>query len=126
MYDFSKKLKLWAIGFMVVGAVGIIAGFISAPKTVQDVEQILADSHHGGGHDAHGEADHGQSHNEEAHHQESHGDKAAHAADAHDDEHATHLEHTLVQLQNKPWSALYVACFFFMMIALGAFSFLCS
>ena len=31
MYDFSKKLKLWAIGFMVVGAVGIIVGFMSAP-----------------------------------------------------------------------------------------------
>jgi len=133
MYDFSKKLKLWAIGFMVVGAIGIVTGFMSAPSTVEDVEQILADSHHGGGHDAeaathgaveaHGEADHGQSHSEEAHHQESHGDKSAHAADAHDDEHTKHLEHVLGQLQNKPWSALYVACFFFMMIALGALAF---
>ena len=53
MYDFSKKLKLWAIGFMVVGAVGIIAGFMSAPSTVEEVEQILAhEDAHGGGHDA--------------------------------------------------------------------------
>ena len=34
-----------------------------------------------------------------------------------------HLEHTLHQLQNRPWSALYVACFFFFMIALGALAF---
>jgi preprotein translocase subunit Sss1 len=27
MYDFSKKLKLWAIGFMVVGAIGIVVGY---------------------------------------------------------------------------------------------------
>ena len=27
------------------------------------------------------------------------------------------------QLQNKPWSALYVACIFFMLIAVGALAF---
>ena len=41
---------------------------------------------------------------------------------SHDDAHRT-FEHVLAQLQNKPWSALYVACFFFMMIALGALAF---
>jgi len=124
MYDFSKKLKLWAIGLMVVGAVGIIVGFMSAPSTVEDVEHILAHQDgHGGGHDAKA-ATHGaiEAHGE-AHHQDSHNDKAAHAADAHDDEHTKHLEHVLGQLQNKPWSALYVACFFFMMIALGTLAF---
>jgi len=124
MYDFSKKLKLWAIGLMVVGAVGIIVGFMSAPSTVEDVEHILAHQDgHGGGHDAEA-ATHGaiEAHGE-AHHQDSHNDKAAHAADAHDDEHTKHLEHVLGQLQNKPWSALYVACFFFMMIALGTLAF---
>jgi hypothetical protein len=43
----------------------------------------------------------------------------------HADEHAAdeHGEHLLHQLQNKPWAAVYVAAFFFMMIALGALAF---
>ncbi len=109
MYDFSKKLKLWAIGCMVVGAVGIVAGFLTAPNTVQDVEQIL--SH---------QDDHGSGHDTTAHEV----DTASHTnAVAHNDEHTKHLEHVLHQLQNKPWAALYVACFFFMMIALGVLAF---
>jgi hypothetical protein len=44
------------------------------------------------------------------------------ANDAHA-EHAEHLEHVLGQLQNKPWSALYVAALFFMLISLGALAF---
>jgi hypothetical protein len=38
-------------------------------------------------------------------------------------EHKEHLEHVLHQLQNKPWAALYVACIFFMLIALGVLAF---
>ena len=38
-------------------------------------------------------------------------------------EHKGHVEHVLHQLQNKPWSALYVACIFFMLIAVGALAF---
>ena len=38
-------------------------------------------------------------------------------------EHEKHLEHVLHQLQNKPWSALYVACLFLMLIALGVLAF---
>ncbi len=34
-----------------------------------------------------------------------------------------HMEHVLHQLQNKPWAAIYVAAFFFFMIALGALAF---
>jgi hypothetical protein len=37
--------------------------------------------------------------------------------------HKEHVEHVQHQLQNKPWSALYVACMFFMFIALGALAF---
>jgi len=32
---------------MILGAIGIGVGFWQAPKTVEDVEKILADSHHG-------------------------------------------------------------------------------
>jgi hypothetical protein len=38
-------------------------------------------------------------------------------------EHQKHLEHVLHQLQNKPWSALYVACIFFMLVSLGVLAF---
>jgi hypothetical protein len=38
-------------------------------------------------------------------------------------EHEEHLNHVLHQLQNKPWSALYVACIFFMLVTLGVLAF---
>ena len=41
----------------------------------------------------------------------------------HEAEHKEHVEHVKHQLQNKPWSALYVACIFFMLIAVGALAF---
>ena len=34
-----------------------------------------------------------------------------------------HVEHVMHQIANRPWSALYVAAFFFMMIALGVLAF---
>ena len=46
-------------------------------------------------------------------------DEVAHS----DEEHQKHLEHVLHQLQNKPWSALYVACIFFMLISVGVLAF---
>jgi hypothetical protein len=66
---------------------------LSAPKTIQDVETILAAESHG----------HEGAHN-------------AHAVEKHDAkakaEHEEHLTHVLHQLENKPWAALYVACIF--------------
>lgn len=38
-------------------------------------------------------------------------------------EHEEHIEHAKTQLQNKPWSALYVAALFFMLISLGVLAF---
>ena len=113
-YTLPNKLKLFAIILMVLGAVGIGAGFLSAPGSTAEVKQMMA---------AHGD-DHGEASNE-SHDtiKDSHGDAAAHGA-SHDAAHEQkHLEHTLHQLQNRPWSALYVACFFFFMIALGALAF---
>ena len=40
-----------------------------------------------------------------------------------DEAHTEHLTHVLHQLQNKPWSAFYVACIFFMLISLGVLAF---
>jgi hypothetical protein len=112
-YTLPNKLKLFAIILMVLGAVGIGAGFLSAPGSTAEVKQMMA---------AHGD-DHGEASNE-SHDtiKDSHGD-AAHGASHDAAREQKHLEHTLHQLQNRPWSALYVACFFFFMIALGALAF---
>jgi hypothetical protein len=84
---------------MILGALGLTYGFLTAPSTVEEAKALVADDH-GAGHGAHGDA-----HYEEA---------------AHD---SSHDEHLLHQLQNKPWAALYVAALFFMMIALGTLAF---
>ena len=102
MYTFSNRLKLTSIILMILGAVMWGVGYMSTPHTTEEVEHYLehkADAHraHATGHDAHGEQ--------------------------HDAKHAEHVEHVKGQLHNKPWSALYIAAFFFMMIALGTLAF---
>jgi hypothetical protein len=105
MYTFSNRLKIASFILMAVGVLGIGIGFMAAPSTVEEAKAIVAG--HGDGHgDAHEVA-------------EGHGDEMAHG-DSHD---ASHDEHLLHQLQNKPWAALYVAAFFFFMIALGVLAF---
>ena len=117
MYTVSNRLKIGSIILMVVGVLGIGWGFLAAPSTIADAKEIIA-SHHD---DGHGNAHGGES---EAEYMSASGHEASDAhdmkADAHDDKHA---EHVLHQLQNKPWAALYVAAFFFFMIALGVLAF---
>ncbi|QOG02558.1 quinol:cytochrome C oxidoreductase [Flavobacterium sp. MDT1-60] len=48
-------------------------------------------------------------------------DKHADASHEHDPK--AHAEHVLHQLQNKPWSALYVACIFFLLLSMGVLAF---
>jgi len=111
MYTFTNKLKNFSITLMVVGFLGLTYGFLTAPETVEEATAMVADAHHGEGHgDAHSDTAHEDDHE---------------AASAHGEEHAEdhHGEHLLHQLQNKPWAALYVAAFFFMMIALGTLAF---
>jgi len=50
------------------------------------------------------------------------GRKKAHVMSA-EEVHTEHLTHVLHQLQNKPWSAFYVACIFFMLVSLGVLAF---
>ena len=111
MYTFTNKLRNFSITLMVVGFLGLTYGFLTTPETVEEATAMVADAHHGEGHgDGHSDTAH------EDHHE---------AASAHGEEHAEdhHGEHLLHQLQNKPWAALYVAAFFFMMIALGTLAF---
>ena len=109
MYTFSNKLKTFSIVLMVLGLLGIAYGFITTPKTVEQVEQILADQHHG--------------HDDHAHHamDAAHADPAQFKAEQ--EAHHKHLEHVLHQLQNKPWAAVYVGAIFFMLISVGVFTF---
>ena len=54
MYTFSSKLRTFSFILMLLGALGIGYGFLTAPKTIQDVETILKaeETHHEGGHEA--------------------------------------------------------------------------
>ncbi|WP_298237598.1 quinol:cytochrome C oxidoreductase [uncultured Algibacter sp.] len=121
MYTFSNRLKTFSIILMVLGLLGVGYGFMSSHKSLDEVKTMLAEeaSHHGGGHAeevSHAVADSHDAHAEEASHSdEAHGDDAHHG-DA-------HAEHVMHQIHNRPWSALYVAAFFFMMIALGVLAF---
>ena len=53
MYTFSSKLKTFSFVLMIIGILGIGYGFLTAPKTIQDVETILKEeeAHHEGGHE---------------------------------------------------------------------------
>ena len=114
MYTLSSKLKLTAIIFMIVGAIGLIYAFITTPATIGEVKEMMAD-----------ETSHGSSDVEIVDQDVEIADpdqtEAEHIlVDDHDNEHYEHLLH---QLQNKPWAALYVAAFFFFMISLGVLAF---
>ncbi len=113
MYTLPNKLKLFAIIFMVVGAIGIISSFLATPSTTAEVKEMMATSHD-------------DSHKVEVTQNESHEViKDSHSEDqgeeVHDDE--AHLLHVLHQLQNRPWSSIYIAAFLFFMISLGALAF---
>ena len=147
MYTFSKKLKTTALILMILGLVGIVYGFLSAPKTIEEAEKIVAESHHEGhsvettNHDAHKVA---SMPSEEFKSVEVKKDSATSITDSvkvtaapviekkvstkdtkaeEAKEKKEHAEHVFHQLQNKPWSALYLACIFFMLISLGVLAF---
>ncbi|GLB50689.1 quinol:cytochrome C oxidoreductase [Neptunitalea lumnitzerae] len=114
MYTFSSKLRMGAIILMIVGLLGIAYGFISAPGTVEEAKAMVSNAGHGG-HETEAHEEHGEA--VTAHHGE-----ASHEAHA-EGHSAEHDEHVFHQLQNKPYAALYVAAFFFMMISLGVLAF---
>ena len=142
MYTFSSKLKSVAIALMIIGFIGVAYGFYASNKDFAEVETMLAgeshgdDSHaddaaHSDGHAsaAHSTADHADkatTHEVEAHN--GHGEVAGHGAKeghghAEVDEHTKHVNHVMHAMHKRPWAALYVAAFFFFMIALGVLAF---
>ena len=86
-------------------------GFVSTPSNTEEALAMVT-SAHGDGHGGHGE------HTADDHSTAAHGDHPEEAG--HGDGHAEHVYH---QLKNRPWSALYVAAFFFFMISLGVLAF---
>jgi hypothetical protein len=119
MYTFPNKLKNIARALMLLGFIGLVIGFLNAPKNVAEAKAMVATEHHGASHaeskDIHAE----DSHAEGSHAEDTHAE-ASHREESHD---SSHDEHLLHQLQNKPWAALYVAAFFFFMIPLGVLAF---
>ena len=121
MYTFSNRLKIGSLVLMALGLLGMGIGFVSAPSTVEEAQAIVAASHdegHGGEHEAGTASEHPSEHPAAADgHQEAdaHGAESGHGMD--------HGEHLLHQLQNRPWAAVYIAAFFFFMIALGVLAF---
>ncbi|WP_397364723.1 quinol:cytochrome C oxidoreductase [Olleya sp. R77988] len=127
MYTFSNRLKIVSLILIVLGAVLWGTSYFSSHHvTTEDVKTMLAEeASHGGHGDGHGAvADHATDNHddhaaEDAHHGAEHAD-TSHASEDHGDKHAEHVMH---QIHNRPWSALYVAAFFFMMISLGVLAF---
>ncbi|MFI2742049.1 quinol:cytochrome C oxidoreductase [Zhouia sp. PK063] len=116
MYTLSNKLRITAYVLIVVGLLGIAFGFITSPSTVEEANTIVAaSSHHteNVSHEVESTEHHDMAQAEEHH--------ATEAGEHHGE--GNHAEHTLHQLQNRPWAAFFVAGFFFFMIALGTLVF---
>lgn len=125
MYTLPSKLKLFSIILIVLGLVGITYGFLTTPKTIEEVNTILAQEE---GHSVAGHEEDGKTSNfvDVARGEEGYSRAAMeHATDlsAEGQGASSHEEHVLHQFQARPWSATFVAAFFFMMIALGVLVF---
>ena len=115
MYTLSNRFKIFSLSLIILGSLGWFYSYSESHLTLDEVKVLIAEeSHHG----SHSDDMHNMSHQNEKHHNEDshHGDEAH----GHEDEHA---EHVLHQIHNRPYAALYVAAFFFMMISLGVLAF---
>ena len=122
MYILSNRLKIFSISLIILGSLGWYYSYSTSHLTLDQVKELLAEeSHHG----SHSDTTHSMENSNEKHHNADifhEGDHNGHSDDAHghEDEHA---EHVLHQIHNRPYAALYVAAFFFMMISLGVLAF---
>ena len=110
MYKVSKNIKIFSLALMVTGVLGLGFSFYSAPKTVEEAKAMVADSHSDGHHEV-------ETHNSE---ETTHANVDSHgSSDVHQEEDAhssSHDEHLLHYLQNRPWSALYVAALLLLLL----------
>ena len=111
MYKISNGIKIFSFTLILLGSIGWGYSYMESHKTIDQVKEILMhESSHGSSHAD--QSEHMEQINED-HHNDSH-------ESSHDDEHAEHVMH---QIHNRPYAALYVAAFFFMMISLGVLAF---
>ena len=111
MYQMSNKIKMTSLILIVLGVIGVSAGFLSTPNSVEEVKQQMEASHDG----------HSESHTN-ADYEESKDEKEQAVGEHHADG-KSHAEHAYTFLKNKPWSALFVSLLFFLLVSLGAFVF---
>jgi len=108
MYTFSNKLKIFSIILMVLGLLGVGYGFMTSHKSLDEVKTLLAEM----------VSEHGSEHAEESLDTDNN-----HIEKTEENHEGTHLKHIQHQMESRPWSALLVSAFFFMMIALGVLVF---
>ncbi|MDC1492860.1 quinol:cytochrome C oxidoreductase [Flavobacteriaceae bacterium] len=114
MYTISNRLKIFSISLIILGALGWGYSYVNSHKSLEEVKELLAyESSHGDSHgDVHEVISHGPEVSNDKHSELSH--------HSNQDKHAEHVMH---QIHNRPYAALYVAAFFFMMISLGVLAF---
>ena len=122
MYTFSNRLKIFSIALIIIGALGWFYSYSVSHITLEEVKTMLAsESHHGHSHSVI-EKENEMHHNEYVDEYNSKNHDSAHLKNDHGHE-KDHAEHVLHQIHNRPYAALYVAAFFFMMISLGVLAF---
>ena len=116
MYTLSNRFKIFSLSLIILGSLGWFYSYSKSHLTIEEVKILLSEeSHHG----LHSDHTHSMDHQNEIHHNEGVYEDD-HEAHGHEDDHA---EHVLHQIHNRPYAALYVAAFFFMMISLGVLAF---
>lgn len=118
MYTISNRLKTFSIILIVLGVIGVAYGFMTSHKSLDDVKTMLAEEHEHDVNDGSINDTHIIDVNDYLP-DNAHSNVVEHG-EISDNAHATHVQE---QLAKRPWSALYVAAFFFMMIALGVLAF---
>ncbi|RPD99031.1 quinol:cytochrome C oxidoreductase [Aureibaculum marinum] len=118
MYTVSSRLRTFSIALIIIGLFGIGYGFITAPKTVDDVKEMMHSAE-----DSHGATTHNEEKATDAHAMQSAEDHgSSEVSEGHGDE-ASHYEHVLSQAQNRPWTAIYIPMIFFLLISVCALVF---
>ena len=110
MYKISNGIKIFSLTLILLGGIGWGYSYMDSHKTIEQVKEMLMH-----------ESSHGSSHSDQTEHMEQINEDHHNSQESsHNDEHAEHVMH---QIHNRPYAALYVAAFFFMMISLGALAF---
>ena len=108
MFTLTNKIKFFSLMLVILGLMGILYGFYSAPSSIDEAKEMVADHHN----------------NEEYNVQQDKTNEYYNKyGSTEDGGHMSHDEHVYHQLANRPWAALYVAAFFFFMISLGTLAF---